>query len=40
MTFHRGVRTVFWVIFALMAVVTGYTVFETISPTGIVSAAR
>lgn len=37
--FHRGVRTVFWVIFALLAVVTGYTVFETISPTGILSRA-
>ena len=38
-TFHRGVRTVFYVIFALLAVVTGYTVFETISPTGIISRA-
>ncbi len=38
-TFHRGVRTVFYVIFALLAVVTGYTVFETISPTGILSRA-
>jgi len=37
--FHRGVRTVFYVIFALLAVATGYTVFETISPTGIVSRA-
>ncbi len=37
--FHRGVRTVFWILFALMAVVSGYTVFETISPTGIVSRA-
>jgi ferredoxin-type protein NapH len=35
-TFHRGVRTVFWVLFAVMAFVTGYTVFETISATGIV----
>lgn len=35
--FHRGVRTVFWAIFALLALVTGYTVFETISPTGILS---
>ncbi|MCB1773578.1 MAG: NapH/MauN family ferredoxin-type protein, partial [Gammaproteobacteria bacterium] len=38
-TFHRGVRTVFYVIFALLAVVTGYTVFETISPTSILSRA-
>ena len=38
-TFHRGVRAVFYVLFALLAVVTGYTVFETISPTGILSRA-
>lgn len=38
-TFHRGVRTVFYVIFALLAIITGYTVFETISPTGIISRA-
>ena len=38
-TFHRGVRTVFYVIFALLALLTGYTVFETISATGIVSRA-
>ncbi len=38
-TFHRGVRTVFYVIFALLALLTGYTVFETISPTGILSRA-
>lgn len=38
-TFHRGVRTLLWVIFAAMAWVTGYTVFETISPTGILSRA-
>jgi ferredoxin-type protein NapH len=37
--FHRGTRTVFWVLFGLMAVVTGYTVFETLSPTGILSRA-
>jgi ferredoxin-type protein NapH len=37
--FHRGARTVFWVLFSLMAWVTGYTVFETISPTGILSRA-
>ena len=38
-TFHRGVRTVFYVIFALLALLSGYTVFETISPTGILSRA-
>ncbi|MDR3087535.1 MAG: NapH/MauN family ferredoxin-type protein [Azoarcus sp.] len=37
--FHRGTRTVFWVLFALLSFVTGYTVFETLSPTGIVSRA-
>ncbi len=37
--FHRGVRSVFWVVFAALAVLTGYTVFETISPTGILSRA-
>ncbi len=38
-TFHRGVRTLFYIIFALLALLTGYTVFETISPTGIISRA-
>jgi ferredoxin-type protein NapH len=38
-TFHRGVRTLFYVIFALLALLTGYTVFETISATGILSRA-
>lgn len=37
--FHRGARTVFWLLFALLAVVTGYTIFETLSPTGILSRA-
>jgi ferredoxin-type protein NapH len=37
--FHRTVRAVFYVIFALLALLTGYTVFETISPTGILSRA-
>ena len=37
--FHRGTRTVFWLLFALLSVVTGYTIFETISPTGILSRA-
>ncbi|MBF0218229.1 MAG: NapH/MauN family ferredoxin-type protein [Gammaproteobacteria bacterium] len=38
-TFHRGVRTVLYFIFALLALITGYTVFETLSPTGILSRA-
>jgi ferredoxin-type protein NapH len=37
--FHRGLRVVLWAVFALLAIATGYTVFETISPTGIVSRA-
>ncbi len=37
--FHRGVRTLFYVVFALLALLTGYTVFETFSPTGILSRA-
>lgn len=37
--FHRGMRTTLYVVFALLAVVTGYTVFETISPVGILSRA-
>ncbi len=36
---NRWLRTVFWLIFALLAIVTGYTVYEAISPTGIVSRA-
>jgi len=35
----RRLRTVFWLVFALLAVVTGYTVYESISPTGILSRA-
>lgn len=38
-TFHRGLRTVLYLVFALLALGTGYTVFETISPTGILSRA-
>jgi ferredoxin-type protein NapH len=37
--FDRRGRTVLWVIFAVLALVTGYTVYETISPTGILSRA-
>ncbi len=36
---HRGLRTVVWASFAVLAYATGYTVYETISPTGIVSRA-
>ncbi|MCP4549817.1 MAG: NapH/MauN family ferredoxin-type protein [bacterium] len=38
-TFSRATRTWLWLIFAALAFVTGYTVFETISPTGILSRA-
>ncbi|GAB4346472.1 MAG: quinol dehydrogenase ferredoxin subunit NapH [Gammaproteobacteria bacterium] len=37
--FHRGTRTVLYLIFGLLAFFSGYTVFESISPTGIVSRA-
>ncbi len=36
---HRGLRTGLWAVFALLAYGTGYTVYETISPTGILSRA-
>jgi ferredoxin-type protein NapH len=35
----RRMRTISWLIFALLAFGTGYTVFEAISPTGILSRA-
>ena len=38
-TIDRRLRTIFWIIFALLAFATGYTVFEAISPTGILSRA-
>jgi ferredoxin-type protein NapH len=34
---HRGTRTVLYVIFAALAFITGYTVFEVVSPVGILS---
>ena len=37
--FDRRARTWFWLIFVILAFVTGYTVYETISPTGILSRA-
>ncbi|OHC68672.1 MAG: ferredoxin [Rhodocyclales bacterium GWA2_65_20] len=36
---NRGLRSAFWLVFAALAWVTGYTVFEAISPTGILSRA-
>jgi ferredoxin-type protein NapH len=36
---NRGLRSVFWLVFALAALGTGYTVYEAISPTGILSRA-
>jgi len=33
--FHRGARTLFYIVFSVLAAATGYTLFETISPTGI-----
>jgi ferredoxin-type protein NapH len=37
--FDRRARTWFWIIFAVLALASGYTVYETISPTGILSRA-
>ena len=37
--FDRRARTLLWLLFAVLAFVTGYTVYETISPTGILSRA-
>ena len=38
-SFDRRGRTVLWLTFAVLAFATGYTVYETISPTGIISRA-
>ena len=35
----RRLRTLSWIAFAVLAIATGYTVFEAISPTGIISRA-
>lgn len=35
----RRLRSVFWIVFGILAAATGYTAFEAISPTGIVSRA-
>jgi ferredoxin-type protein NapH len=37
--FHRGVRPVLWLLFALLALLTGYTLFLTLNPIGILSRA-
>ena len=36
---HRGTRSVFWVVFALLALATGQTLFLTLNPIGILSRA-
>jgi ferredoxin-type protein NapH len=36
---HRGVRVMFWVAFALLALVTGHTLFLTLNPIGVLSRA-
>jgi ferredoxin-type protein NapH len=37
--FHRSVRALLYGVFVVLTLVSGYTIFETISPTGIVSRA-
>jgi len=37
--FHRGIRPVLWVLFLLMALITGQTLFLTLNPIGILSRA-
>lgn len=37
--FHRGIRTVFLFVFALLAFILGYALFNSINPVGIVSRA-
>ena len=39
MPLHRGLRTVLYVLFAALAFITGFTVFEFINPVGILSRA-
>jgi ferredoxin-type protein NapH len=36
---HRGIRTIMFGVFSVLAFATGYTVFETINPVGILSRA-
>ncbi|MDM8559004.1 NapH/MauN family ferredoxin-type protein [Candidatus Parabeggiatoa sp. HSG14] len=37
--FHRGVRTIFWIVFSILAFILGYALFNSINPVGIVSRA-
>lgn len=37
--FHRGLRTILWFAFLVLAAMTGYTVFEFVNPVGILSRA-
>ena len=37
--FHRGMRSVLWLLFALLALLTGQTLFLTLNPIGILSRA-
>ncbi|MCP4037759.1 MAG: NapH/MauN family ferredoxin-type protein [bacterium] len=37
--FHRGIRSVLWIVFALLALLTGQTLFLTLNPIGILSRA-
>lgn len=36
---HRGIRTLFWLLFALLAFATGQTLFLTLNPIGVLSRA-
>lgn len=38
-SFHRGLRTLFWLFFLLLAALTGQTLFLTLNPIGILSRA-
>ncbi|MDM8564753.1 NapH/MauN family ferredoxin-type protein [Candidatus Halobeggiatoa sp. HSG11] len=38
-TFHRGVRTVFFIVFSLLAFGLGYSLFNSINPVGMISRA-
>ncbi len=37
--FHRGVRSIFWIVFALLAFILGYALFNSINPVGMISRA-
>ena len=38
-TFHRGVRTVFFIVFSILAFVLSYSLFNSINPVGMISRA-